>query len=119
MKILIYNSGGGLGDSIQLFDIVNSLKNKFGIGNIFYLSSHKNHFNYSLKDYNIPLNEFKTDIIYFGFRLWHLFCSTKKILNKNSIDNFDLIIDLQSKVRNTLILKRIPTKTILFIHIKF
>ena len=110
MKILIYNSGGGLGDSIQLFDIVNSLKNKFGIGNIFYLSSHKNHFNNSLKDYNIPLNEFKTDIIYFGFRLWHLFCSTKKILNKNSIDNFDLIIDLQSKVRNTLILKRIPTK---------
>ena len=110
MKILIYNSGGGLGDSIQLFDIVNSLKNKFGIGNIFYLSSHKNHFNNSLKDYNIPLKEFKTDIIYFGFRLWHFFCSKKKILNKNSIDNFDLIIDLQSKLRNTLILKQIPTK---------
>ena len=38
------------------------------------------------------------------------FLFKKKILNKNSIDNFDLIIDLQSKVRNTLILKRIPTK---------
>ena len=110
MKILIYNSGGGLGDSIQLFDIINSLKKKFGTNSIFYLSSHKNHFNNSLKDYNIPLNELNTDIIYFGFRIWHLFCSKKKILNKNSIDNFDLIIDLQSKLRNTLILKQIPTK---------
>ena len=26
MKILIYNSGGGLGDSIQLLDIIYSLK---------------------------------------------------------------------------------------------
>ena len=26
MKILIYNSGGGIGDSIQLFDILNSIK---------------------------------------------------------------------------------------------
>ena len=25
-KILIYNSGGGLGDSIQLFDLITSLK---------------------------------------------------------------------------------------------
>jgi hypothetical protein len=29
MKILIYNSGGGIGDSIQLFDILNSIKKKF------------------------------------------------------------------------------------------
>jgi capsular polysaccharide biosynthesis protein len=26
MKILIYNSGGGLGDSIQLFDLITTLK---------------------------------------------------------------------------------------------
>ena len=30
MKILIYNSGGGLGDSIQLLDIIYSLREKFG-----------------------------------------------------------------------------------------
>ena len=30
MKILIYNSGGGLGDSIQLFDLIYSLSEKFG-----------------------------------------------------------------------------------------
>ena len=55
MKILIYNSGGGLGDSIQLLDIIYSLREKFGSNNIFYLSAHKNHFNNSLFDYNIQL----------------------------------------------------------------
>ena len=34
----------------------------------------------------------------------------KKLFNKNSINKFDLIIDLQSKIRNTLILKEIPNR---------
>ena len=109
MKILIYNSGGGLGDSIQLFDLITTLKAKFGDENLYYLSSHKNHFNNSLKDYNIYLKELKHNIIYFGFRWFHLFNSKKKILEKNLIDKFDLIIDLQSKLRNTLILKQFPS----------
>ena len=109
MKILIYNSGGGLGDSIQLFDLIMSLKAKFGEENLYYLSSHKNHFNSSLKEYNIHLKELKHNIIYFGFRWWHLFGSKKKILKKNLIDKFDLTIDIQSKLRNTLILKQFPS----------
>lgn len=110
MKILIYNSGGGLGDSIQLFDIIYSLKEKFGSENVFYLSAHKNHFNNSLKDYNLHVNELNTNIKYIGFRLWHLLISKKKILKNNALDDFDLIIDLQSKLRNTLILKQFPHK---------
>ena len=110
MKILIYNSGGGLGDSIQLFDLITTLKEKFGASNLYYLSAHKDHFNGALKDYNIQLKLLKTNIIYFGFRFWHLLMSKKKILRNNSIDEFDLIIDLQSKLRNTLILKQFPTK---------
>ena len=110
MKILIYNSGGGLGDSIQLFDIIYSLKEKFGSENVFYLSAHKNHFNNSLKDYNLHVNELNTNIKYIGFRFWHLLISKKKILKNNALDGFDLIIDLQSKLRNTLILKQFPHK---------
>lgn len=110
MKILIYNSGGGLGDSIQLFDIIYSLKEKFGSENVFYLSAHKNHFNNSLKDYNLHVNELNTNIKYIGFRFWHLLISKKKILKNNALDDFDLIIDLQSKLRNTLILKQFPHK---------
>ena len=108
MKILIYNSGGGLGDSIQLFDLITSLSEKYGQNNIFYLSAHKNHFNDALEDYNIKINNLRTEISYFGFRLWHLLSSKRKLLSKNSIEKFDLIIDLQSKLRNTLVLKQIP-----------
>jgi len=110
MKILIYNSGGGLGDSIQLFDLITTLKEKFGANNLYYLSAHKNHFNGALKDYNVELKSLKTNIIYFGFRFWHLLISKKKILRNNSIDEFDLVIDLQSKIRNTLILKQFPSR---------
>ena len=109
MKILVYNSGGGLGDSIQIFDLINSLITKFGSDNIYYLSAHKNHFNHALSDYNLKLKELKTNIIYFGFRWWHLLVSKKKILKDNSLQKFDLIIDIQSKLRNTIILKQFPS----------
>lgn len=109
MKILVYNSGGGLGDSIQIFDLINSLIAKFGSDNIYYLSAHKNHFNHALSDYNLKPKELKTNIIYFGFRWWHLLVSKKKILTDNSLQKFDLIIDIQSKFRNTIILKQFPS----------
>ena len=109
MKILVYNSGGGLGDSIQIFDLINSLIAKFGSDNIYYLSAHKNHFNHALSDYNLKPKELKTNIIYFGFRWWHLLVSKKKILKDNSLQKFDLIIDIQSKLRNTIILKQFPS----------
>ncbi|WP_440692937.1 glycosyltransferase family 9 protein [Candidatus Pelagibacter sp. HIMB1695] len=109
MKILVYNSGGGLGDSIQIFDLINSLITKFGSDNIYYLSAHKNHFNHALLDYNLRPKELKTNIIYFGFRWWHLLVSKKKILKENSLQKFDIIIDIQSKLRNTVILKQFPS----------
>ncbi len=124
MKVLIYNSGGGLGDSIQLFDIVNTISKKFGDKNIYYLSAHENHFENKLKNYNIKLQNLNTNIRYFGFRLWHYF-SAKNILKENFITKFDLIIDLQSKLRNTLILRQIshnnfysPTMNFRFCNIK-
>ena len=108
-NILIYNSGGGLGDSIQLFDLVTSLKINFKDASVFYLGAHENHFQGSLKEYGVDLPTFEMNLKYFGFRWKHLFLA-KKLFNKNSIDKFDLIIDLQSKIRNTLILNRIPSK---------
>ncbi len=107
-KILIYNSGGGLGDSIQLFDLILSLKNKFTKTEFFYIGAHINHFNKSLLDYNIPINSLDLNLKYFGFRWWHIFVVRKRFKSKDH-KKFDLIIDLQSKIRNTLILKMIPT----------
>ncbi len=105
--ILIYNSGGGVGDSIQLLDLITSLKDKFPQSEFYYLGAHNNHFDGVLKDYNISINTLDLGLKYFGFRWWHLFFTKKKYYLKNNC-KIDLIIDLQSKLRNTLILKRLP-----------
>ena len=73
-KILIYNSGGGLGDSIQLFPLLISLKNHFKRTNFYYLGAHANHFIGALKEYNIKLETFELGLKYFGFRWWHIVC---------------------------------------------
>ena len=106
-KILIYNSGGGLGDSIQIIPLLLSLKNHYRRSNIFYLGAHSNHFEGKLKEYNIKVQTLEMNLKYFGFRWWHLLF-VKKNFNKTNEVKFDLIIDLQSKFRNSLILKRIP-----------
>ena len=107
-KLLIYNSGGGIGDAIQLFSLILSLENLFENSEIYYLGAHENHYLGKLKEYNINVKTLDLGLKYFGFRWWHLF-SVKKQFLKLKIDKFDLVIDLQTKIRNTLILKRIPT----------
>jgi len=107
-KILIYNSGGGLGDAIQLFPLILSLKNHFKCGDFYYLGAHENHFLNKLKDFNVNIKTLDLGLKYFGFRWWHLFRASSRF-SKLNLDKFDLIIDLQSKIRNTLILKKIPT----------
>ncbi len=106
-NILLYNSGGGLGDCIQIFDLVISLKNQFKDYNFYYLGAHENHFNTLLKNYNIKINTLDLKIKYFGFRWWHFFLVNYR-LKLSGVKKFHLIIDLQSKIRNTLILNRIP-----------
>ena len=78
-KLLIYNSGGGIGDSIQLFPLILSLKNLFKNSEIYYLGAHENHYSGKLKEYNIKVKTLDLGIKYFGFRWWHLFTAKKKI----------------------------------------
>tara|TARA_X000000950_G_scaffold288888_1_gene408110 strand:+ start:1743 stop:2696 length:954 start_codon:yes stop_codon:yes gene_type:complete len=106
-KILIYNSGGGLGDSIQIIPLILSIKNQYRGSDIFYLGAHPNHFEGKLKEYNIKIKTLDLNLEYFGFRWWHLLFAKRKFKKKNQY-KFDLIIDLQSKFRNSLILKKIP-----------
>ena len=107
-KILIYNSGGGLGDCIQLFSLVLSLKNYFKSSDFYYLGAHENHFIGKLRNYNLKIKTLDLRLQYFGFRWWHLLKAKNRFLELN-MEKFDLIIDLQSKLRNTLILKKIPS----------
>ena len=106
-KILIYNSGGGLGDSIQLINLILSLKNHYKKSKMYYLGAHTNHFHGQLKEYDIKIDTLDLNLKYFGFRWWHLLFVKKKF-KKNNLTKFDLVIDLQSKFRNSLILKKIP-----------
>mgnify|MGYP000924631168 FL=1 len=106
-KILIYNSGGGLGDSIQLIPLILSLQNHFKKTKFFYLGAHTNHFDDKLKEFGIKIQTLDLGFKYFGFRWWHLLY-VKKEFKKKNISKFDLIIDLQSKFRNSFILSKIP-----------
>ena len=102
-KILLYNSGGGLGDSIQLFPLILSLQNHFKNCDLYYLSSHENHFLGKLKDFGIKIKSLDLGLKYFGFRWWHFFVVKKRFKNLG-LNKFDLVIDLQTKIRNTVIL---------------
>ena len=106
-KILIYNSGGGLGDSIQIIPLLLSLKNHYKKSKISYLGAHTNHFEGKLKEFDINVNTLDLKLKYFGFRWWHFFLVRNNFRKINEA-KFDLIVDLQSKFRNSLILKRIP-----------
>jgi len=108
-KILIYNSGGGIGDSIQLFPLILSLEKLFERSEIYYLGAHENHYSGKLKEYNIKIKSLNLGLKYFGFRWRHLF-EVKKEFSKLKLNEFDLIVDCQSKLRNTIILKQIPSK---------
>ena len=66
-KILFYNSGGGLGDSIQLFSLILSLQNHFRESEFFYLGAHENHFQGKLKEFNINIKTLDLSLKYFGF----------------------------------------------------
>ena len=108
-RVLLYNSGGGIGDAIQMLPLFNTLKNELKNTKFYYLSAHENHFNSTLKDLNCKIESLNLQIKYFGFRWWHALI-VKKRFNMQNIESFDLILDLQSKIRNSLILKIIPHK---------
>lgn len=108
-RVLLYNSGGGIGDSIQILPLIETLKSELVNTKFFYLTAHKNHFNSTLKDLNCNIDSLDFDVKYFGFRWWHALIIKNKI-KKHNIKTFDLIIDLQSKIRNSLILKILPHK---------
>ena len=108
-RVLLYNSGGGIGDAIQILPLFNTLKNELKNTKFYYLSAHENHFNSTLKDFNCEIETLNLKIKYFGFRWWHALIVKKRFKMLN-IESFDLILDLQSKIRNSLILKIIPHK---------
>ena len=43
-RVLFYNSGGGIGDAIQILPLMHTLKIELKNSEFYYLSAHSNHF---------------------------------------------------------------------------
>ena len=78
-RVLFYNSGGGVGDAIQILPLINTLKTEFKNAKLFYLCAHENHFNSTLSDLNCRINTLDLGVKYFGFRWWHALTIKDKI----------------------------------------
>ena len=110
-NILIINSGGGLGDTLQFIPIINFLNTEFDIKNIYYFSNkNKFYFDNVIKDIK-PKNLKVIDFLRqgFGFKIKDII-NTRKITSKLKIKKFDLIIDNQTRLGNSLVFKSIPHK---------
>ena len=111
-NILFINTGGGIGDALICIPIFNYINENFKPKNIFYYSSDLENFWFEekLKEYK-PNNliTIKNFPLHFGFRNHHSKIS-KKLIEKFDFDYFDLIIDNQTRLKNTFIYRKIPHK---------
>ena len=115
-NVLLYNSGGGLGDSLLMIPIIQWLKDYYQLSKIFYIQNGiQKYFETSLKDFDNgfvhTLNFLPEDYAFFNLlkvRNYSHFKFRKQILKSAGIKKFDLIIDTQTRVNNSLVLKSIP-----------
>jgi ADP-heptose:LPS heptosyltransferase len=110
-SILIINTGGGIGDAIQYLKLFKILNQEFQNIKIDYYATDLNNFWFnnvlkSLKPNNV--NVIKDYPMHFGSKIINFFISKQKFQKK-----YDLIIDNQTKIRDTLIYKKIPHKIFL------
>lgn len=109
-NILFINTGGGLGDALNCLPIINCINKYFKPKDLYYYSVDLNNYWFETK-----LKEFKPKIFttvksfpnYFGFRDFHKKIS-QNLINKFKFDQFDLIIDNQTRFKTALIYKKIP-----------
>ena len=113
---MLYNSGGGLGDSLLMIPIIQWLKDYYQLPKIYYIQNGiQKHFEASLKDFNNgfvhTINFLPEDYAFFKLtriKNYSHFKFRKQILESARIKKFDLIIDTQTRVNNSLVLKSIP-----------
>jgi ADP-heptose:LPS heptosyltransferase len=109
-NILVINAGGGIGDAVQFLRIFDYLNKNLNLKKIYYYACDIDKFWFETKLKNLKPNNvytIKSFPLHFGFRKKHIFFKPN-LKREFGIKKFDLIIDNQTKIRNTLIYKRIP-----------
>ena len=111
-NILFINTGGGIGDALYSLPLINHINERFLPNKIFYYSADEENFWFENKllEYK-PKNliTIKKFPFQFGFRKFHNKLS-RSLIDSFDFDQFDLIIDNQTRLKNTLIYKKIPHK---------
>ena len=111
-NILFINTGGGIGDALTSVPTLNYINDNLKPKNLYYFSTDLGNFWFDTK-----LQEYKPDNLitvknfpeHFGFRDHHIKVS-KDVIKNFEFDEFDLIIDNQTRFKNTLIYRKIPHK---------
>ena len=111
-NILFINTGGGIGDALTSVPTLNYINDNLKPKNLYYFSTDLGNFWFDTK-----LQEYKPDNLitvksfpeHFGFRDKHMKVS-KDVIKNFEFDEFDLIIDNQTRFKNTLIYRKIPHK---------
>ena len=100
-NILFINTGGGIGDALLCLPIFKYINKNLLPKNIFYYSADLENFWFEDKLY-----EFRPSSLITVKNL----ILVKDLIKKFNFDKFDLIIDNQTRFKNTLIYKKIPHK---------
>ena len=111
-NILYINTGGGIGDALMCLPIFHYINENFSSKNIFYYSADLENFWFEekLKEYKpINLITVKNFPSQFGFNKDHSKIS-KKLIENFDFNYFDLIVDNQTRLKNTFIYRKIPHK---------
>ena len=111
-NILYISTGGGLGDTLSCVPVINYLNKNLKPEKIYFYSTdlEKFWFETSLVEFK-PNNliQIKNFPQHFGTKISHINLS-KKLIKFFDFNYFDLIIDNQTVIKNTIIYKRIPHK---------
>tara|TARA_B100000427_G_C15513452_1_gene597183 strand:- start:1590 stop:2582 length:993 start_codon:yes stop_codon:yes gene_type:complete len=111
-NILFINTGGGIGDALSCLPTINYINKYFSPERFYYYSTDLQNFWFEEK-----LSEFKPSNLitvknfpeHFGFRYYHK-KNARGLIGNFDFNKFDLIIDNQTRLKNTLIYKKIPHK---------
>lgn len=100
-NILFINTGGGIGDALTCLPTLNYINKYFSPSKIFYYSDDLEKFWFEDK-----LSEFTPSNLITVKNLMLV----QNLIKKSNFEKFDLIIDNQTRFKNTLIYKKIPHK---------